>query len=132
MYMALKTRISFESGVYQMSELKHEVIAERWAVLIKERTDSGMTIKEWCHERNIKESQYYYWLKMLRRSEAEGMQKNTTAPHFVELPAICPGQDMQQCRPAAVIRKGDIVIEVAESASAGFIAKVMEAAAHAW
>ncbi len=31
-----------------MSDLKHEVIAERWAALIKERMDSGMTIKELC------------------------------------------------------------------------------------
>ena len=29
-----------------MSDLKHEVIAERWAALIRERTDSGMAIKE--------------------------------------------------------------------------------------
>ena len=41
-----------------MSDLKHEVTAQRWAALIKERMDSGMTIKEWCQERNIKESQY--------------------------------------------------------------------------
>ena len=47
-----------------MSDLKHEVIAERWAALIKERMDSGMTIKEWCRERNVKESQYYYRINL--------------------------------------------------------------------
>ena len=34
--------------------LKHETTAEQWATLIKERMDSGMTIKEWCQEKNIK------------------------------------------------------------------------------
>ncbi len=33
-----------------MSDLKHDVIAERWAMLIKERVESGMTVREWCHD----------------------------------------------------------------------------------
>lgn len=115
-----------------MSDLKHEVIAERWAALIKERMDSGMTIKEWCRERNIKESQYYYWLKTLRRDEAGATEQDPGAAPFVELPAICQGQAAASGRPAAVIRKGGISIEITESASPGFIAKILEAAAHAW
>lgn len=114
-----------------MSDLKHEVTAQRWAALIKERMDSGMTIKEWTRERNIKESQYYYWLKTLRKEEADGMGQELQASPFVELPAACPGQEFPKERAAAVIRKGDISIEITESATAGFIAKIMEAAVHA-
>lgn len=77
-----------------MSNLKHEVIAERWAVLIKERMDSGMTIKEWCRERNIKESQYYYWLKTLREEEADEMGQERQASPFVELPVVFPEQKL--------------------------------------
>ena len=95
-----------------MSDLKHEVIAERWAALIKERMDSGMTIKEWCHERNIKESQYYNWLKPLREEEADGTGQELQASHFVELPVACPGQRLLVERAAAIIRKGDISIEI--------------------
>ena len=87
--MALKTRASFESEVHQMSDLKHEVIVERWAALIKERMNSGMTIREWCHERNIKESQYYYWLKILRRDEAGTAEAKQPESPFVELPEHC-------------------------------------------
>ena len=51
----MKTLISFRSEVYsKMSDLKHDVNAERWAGRIKERVDSGMTIKEWCRERNTR------------------------------------------------------------------------------
>ena len=115
-----------------MSDLKHDVMTERWAMLIKERMDSGMTVKDWCHERNIKESQYYYWLKILRRNEAESREQKQQVPPFVELLPVCPEQAFQPCAAAAVIRKGDVSIEVTESASAGFIAKVMEAVANAW
>lgn len=75
-----------------MSDLKHEVIAERWAALIKERTDSGMTIKEWCQEKNIKESQYYYWLKTLQKEEAGRGEPEQQASPFAELPVVCMGQ----------------------------------------
>lgn len=52
-------------------------------------------------------------------------------PHFVELPAdICQEQVFESA--TAVIRKGNVTIEITESASAGFIAKVMEALANAW
>lgn len=115
-----------------MTDLKHEVNAQRWDALIKERMDSGMTIKEWCRERNIRESQYYYWLKALRRDEADAAGRGSGAVPFVELPAICQGQAAAADRPAAVIRKGGISIEITESASPGFIARILEAAAHAW
>ena len=114
-----------------MSDLKHDVVAERWAMLIKERMESGMTVREWCHDRNIKESRYYYWLRILRRDAVENEQHKQQLSPFVELPAdICREQFPDQI--AAVIRKGNITIEVTESASAGFIAKVMEALANAW
>ena len=132
MYIALKTHTSFESEVQLMSDLKHDVSAERWAMLVKERMESGMTVREWCRERNIKESQYYYWLKILRRDAVEDKEQGRQVSPFVELPAVCQEQIFQPGAAAAVIRKGNIAIEVTESASAGFIAKVMEAVANAW
>lgn len=111
-----------------MSDLKHEVTAERWAALIRERTGSGMTIKEWCQERNIKELQYYYWLRTLRKEEADNRELEQQASPFVELPVVCRKQQAPPLgEAAAIIRKGDISIEVAESVSAGFLSKVMEA-----
>lgn len=112
-----------------MPDLKHEVLAERWAVLINERMESGMTIKEWCHERQIKESQYYYWLRTLRCKEIEKAERRQGTSPFVELPAVLQGQGH---RGAAIIRKGEISIEVPESAPADFIIKLLEATAHAW
>lgn len=57
-------------------------------VLIKERIDSGMTITERCQEKNIKESQYYYWLKTLHEEEAGVRKAEQQEPPFVEFPSI--------------------------------------------
>ncbi len=114
-----------------MSDLDHKAIKEQWAALIKEREESGLTIKERCKERNVKESRYYYWLKTLRRDGAGVAGQDPGIPPFVELPVIFQGQGSQPGSPAAVIRTGDISIEITESATAGLIAKIMEAVAHA-
>ncbi len=89
-----------------MSDLKHEVTAQRWAALIKERMDSGMTIKEWCQERNIKESQYYYWLRTLRRDEADAAEQDSETAPFVELPVICREQEFSRAGLQALSAKG--------------------------
>ncbi len=87
MYIALKTHISFGNEVLLMSDLKHDVTAERWAVLIKERMESGMTVREWCHDRDIKESRYYYWLRILRQDAVKEKEHRQQVSPFVELPA---------------------------------------------
>ena len=77
MYIALKIHTSFESEVLLMSDLKHDVTAERWAMLIKERMESGMTVREWCHDRDIKESRYYYWLRRLRQDAVKEKERRS-------------------------------------------------------
>lgn len=74
MYIALKTHTSFESEVQLMSDLKYDMTAERWAMLIKKRRENGMTVRKWCHDRDIKKSQYYCWLRILRQNAVENEQ----------------------------------------------------------
>ena len=73
----------------------------------------------------------YYWLRILHRKAVENTGQPPQASPVVEISAdIC--QEQLPAPAAAVIRKGNITIEVTESASAGFIQKVMEALADAW
>ena len=78
-----------------------------------------------------KREQEGYWLKELRRKEADNREQKTQTAPFVEVQDVCQIQKLRPDRTAAIVRKGDISIEITESASAGFIAKVMEALADA-
>jgi transposase-like protein len=40
---------------------------------MKERNESGLTIKAYCNSIGIHENTYYYWLKKLRKSTHEGL-----------------------------------------------------------
>lgn len=109
-----------------MSVLEHKELAGHWETLIKERTESGMTIKEWCHQHGIKESKYYYWSRTLRTDAAGSVQPGMP---FVELPAVC--QEQREHRGVAFICRGNVSIEITEDATVDFIAKVMEAVSDA-
>ena len=79
-------------------------------MLLKERIESGMTVREWCHDRNIKESRYYYWLRILRRDAVENKEHRQQVSPLVELPAdICRKQVFDLGSTAAVIRKGKLL-----------------------
>lgn len=54
---------------------------EKWSALITERQNSGLNVREFCKERNIKEHIYYYWLKRIREAACKSMP-TVSAPVF--------------------------------------------------
>lgn len=55
----------------RISEMKRRSRAAEWAQNIRERQESGLTIKAWCTVHGIRDSQYYYWLKIMRSRAIE-------------------------------------------------------------
>ena len=49
-----------------MKTEKHEMEKARWAKYIKERNESGITVKEWCSRNGISISKCYHWLRVVR------------------------------------------------------------------
>ena len=43
----------------KVSQVKSSIRKERWLSIIKECQSSGMTIRAWCKQNNIKEATYY-------------------------------------------------------------------------
>ena len=86
-----------------------------WAKIMREREESGLSIKAYCEQAGFHENTYFYWQKRLRETACEalsGIQYNTTslAPVFAEisLPSgtAMPSADMS-------IKLGDVCIEAA-------------------
>lgn len=42
-----------------VTEIKTQMHMQEWAKLIDARQDSGLTIKQCCHQNNVSETQYY-------------------------------------------------------------------------
>ncbi len=124
-----------------MESLKRDVQIANWKSLIQARMDSGMTIAQWCRENNISENSYYYWLKVIRRERLAQHAANTLVTEnirtqeFVELPSAVvqaaaepPGRTGV---PAAVLRRGNICIELYADTPQPLIETLIGGLAHA-
>ena len=60
-------------SVMNVTEIKTQMHMQEWAKLINARQDSGLTIKQWCHQNNVSKTQYYYYLNKLRLAACEAL-----------------------------------------------------------
>jgi transposase-like protein len=64
-----------------------------WAQIIRERVESGLSIRAFCKKAEIRENTYYYWQKKLREVACEQLsmvqinstQTNLVRPGFAEV-----------------------------------------------
>ena len=120
-----------------MNEIVQFIRDNNWAAIIKERQESGLTIKQWCAENNVSEGAYYYRLKRLRaqlissvhiHSEdlpAELPVNNAPPAHaFVRVPDSVTSTGSFNA--ALRLRKGGTIIEVSNDASDGILSLMKE------
>lgn len=55
----------------QMAEIKERVRREEWTERVRQCSESGMTISEWCKQNSINSKTYYYHLKKLQMEICE-------------------------------------------------------------
>jgi transposase-like protein len=59
-----------------MSSQNRDVEKERyWQKIIREAVRSGMSIREFCRQRRLKESQFYWWQHRLKAGRGEGTRR---------------------------------------------------------
>lgn len=96
-----------------------------WADIIRRRTESGLTVKEWCRQNNMSRDQYFYWL---RKVKAAAIQSAGT--EFVEItPSACASFGLPEAKAALLI--GDVSILVNEGTAEDLMIRAIRAARHA-
>ncbi|SDB13385.1 hypothetical protein SAMN02910263_00611 [Butyrivibrio sp. INlla16] len=68
----------------------HQAKMAKWAVIIKEQSDSGLTVRQWCNEKGYTIHAYNYWKHLLK----EEALKSISLPEIVPLQQ--PETDMLQ------------------------------------
>lgn len=104
-----------------------------WASMVKERSESGLTIKEWCAQNSVSETAYYYRLRQLRKA---ALQVNTdtesTRAEIQEIQFARIKAPMSNPSKAALcIRRGETTIEVSNDASDSILSFLKEIIAYA-
>lgn len=125
---------------------KQEVQMQMWLSRIRERQDSGLSIKDWCSKNQITETSYYYWLKKARRlAYLSAKEKNPPQVKeenaFIEVtlpaapgPAVCPapvGSPSQPREHILILRKGCLSVELREDIPTALLPPILAALADA-
>lgn len=122
-----------------MDKITHQVRAEHWTKILNECMNSGMSKTAWCRANGISEKQFFYWQRILRREAYEASQ-NPSLPAVtqteqlvgvpqpvsfaeIKLPAA-PSEASSVFHPDLVIRKGNLIMEISNSASAELLSRL--------
>ncbi len=54
--------------------VRDEYRKQQWTKIIRERQESGLTVRDYCAQHGLAEKTYYYWLRKLRSAAAETME----------------------------------------------------------
>ena len=109
---------------------------DRWVGIISERNASGLSIKDWCRQHNVKETSYYYWLKKIRHSIVESLDPNVqkdevtfvpmlSQPKTNELSHVNNDKTSLAPQPEVSIKLGEITIEFGNQTSQELILNVL-------
>jgi putative transposase len=61
-----------------MDHVTTEIRTEQWRQIVLEANGSSLTKKEFCRQNGIKEKQFYYWQRKIRRQESSRLRLEAT------------------------------------------------------
>ena len=59
----------------KISEVKREYQLQEWGGMLRDRKESGLSVKAWCAEHGISEHAYYYRLRQLRQMACNALEQ---------------------------------------------------------
>ena len=92
----------------KIQEMKSEYRMQEMQKMIRARTESGLTVSEWCQENNFSEGSYYYWLKKIREKTIEEVE---TGNEIVQVPIMLQKTAERKIKPVRIKYK-DMELEI--------------------
>ena len=76
--------------------------------MLRERKESGLSVKEWCQERGISEHCYYYRLRKLRQMDCKALERAQPV-QLAEVP-LQPNAENSQSKLRLTTKAGSLEI----------------------
>ena len=98
-------------------EIAEEYRLSHWTKIMRERTESGLSIKAFCQREGMNANTYFYWQRKLREAACQGLpttSRNNAAKELVPSGwAVCSVADTNTKEPPVSIEigKGKITVE---------------------
>jgi len=101
-----------------MKASKHELLKAQWQELIREQSESGLSIREWCRRNDISHGKYYYWQRVIREEALikAGTLAVTGQGQFVEIKSSNGDFSSNTQTTCAILRSNGNEIEILNGA----------------
>lgn len=107
-----------------VTKQKNEFRTQQWTEIVKQRTNSGMTVTEWCAKNNVNTKTYYYWLRKLRLTVC----KESSEEHSVVPVQLNPVHSQTNSHGKAIhLQINGVTVEIADGTSGDTITAVINA-----
>lgn len=118
-------------------KVTYEYRLKNWTEMISQCNKSGLTVKAWCKENNIKTTSYYYWLKRVRIAACNSMLTDSEKPQqlvslsITDMPEYTSTEvstpQSQSSQTAIILKINSVVIEIQNGASDNTIENTLRA-----
>lgn len=110
----------------EISEVKREYQLQQWSKMVQERSESGLTVKDWCEARGLTEYTYYYRLRKIRQAACNVLEQAQSVPsaQLAELP-LTPKSDGTFAKLRLTTKSGVLELMDADSSVLDQILRVM-------
>ncbi len=119
----------------------HQANLNKWAALIHDQKESGLTVDKWCAREGVTKHAYNYWKRILKEEALSSVALPDIVPilppvaapssYPVPYPADPSRDSRNSCNMAPVsniaVTLGDIRIEIGPNASDDLIANIIKA-----
>ena len=109
-----------------MEKFVRDIRIKQWAEIIESANKSCLTRRQWLAENGISKDAFYYWQRKVRKFYAEqsgllSLSSECKGSELIEVPVAVRTGASSTMMPAAVIRIGNMSVEISSSASAEFM-----------
>lgn len=106
---------------------KHEILKAQWQKMIKNQSESGLSIREWCRENNMSHGKFYYWQRIIREESLikAGTLAVTGQTQFVEVKPSITGFRSNSQGTCAILHSNGNEIEVLNGADPNTLGVVL-------
>jgi transposase-like protein len=110
-----------------MKTSKHEINKARWQELIREQSESGLSIREWCRRHNMSHGKFYYWQRVIREEALikAGTLAVTGQTQFIEVKPRINELKSNNQGTCAILRSNGNEIEVLNGADQNTLALII-------
>ena len=91
-------------------EIRRQVRLSQWSAMVREREESGLSVKAYCKQTGIAAKTYYYRLRKLREAAVEQARSKATQPELVQFTP--PAEYAVGQAQSIVIKTADTTIEI--------------------